>query len=137
MIYQGHNSYSNRNYNAYTYGQYFWVPHFHKNFEWIYALRGNTRITVNECEKVLQEGECALVLPNQIHSVHNCGDSLVWIAVFSEDFVPEFSSFMRNQQGTAISFFPDEEVLAVFHSVMMENPPNTMLCPLSPFWTPT
>ena len=127
MIYQGHNSYSNRNYNAYTYGQYFWMPHFHQNFEWIYALRGNTVIIVNESEKVLQTGECAFVLPNQIHSVRSCGDSLVWIAVFSDDFVLEFSSFIRNKQGTAISFFPDEEVVSVFHSVMMGNPGELLL----------
>ena len=127
MIYQGHNSYGNRNCNFYTYGQYFWVPHFHKNIEWIYALRGNTVITVNDAEKTLQPGECALILPNQIHSVKSCRDSLVWIAVFSEDFVSEFSSFMKNKQGSEISFFPDEEAVPVFRSVMMGRPGEFLL----------
>ena len=127
MIYQGHNSYGNNNYNAYTYGQYFWVPHFHKNIEWIYALRGKTTITVNETEKVLLQGECAVILSNQIHSVRSCEDSLAWIAVFSDDFVPEFAAFMKNKQGTTVSFFPDEETVPVFQSVMMGNPSELQL----------
>ena len=75
----------------------------------------------------MEPGECTLVLSNQIHSIKSQEGSLVWIAVFSEDFVPEFAAHVRQKQGTKISFFPDEETIPVLEQVMLGNPGDLLL----------
>lgn len=107
LIHQGHNSRSNNNYNAYTYTDLTWYSHFHKNFELIIGLEGVSTVNVNEKEVELEKGECILVLSNQIHSFRVSKEARVWIVVFSEDFVPEFASFVKNKQGTKATFSLD------------------------------
>ena len=110
LDHQSDNSRSNNNYNAYTYKDRVWRPHFHKNFELICMLRGEMLLTVNESEVILREGEWALILSNQIHSFSVGKSSLAWVAVFSEDFIPEFASFIKDKQGSSVRFSPTEEI---------------------------
>lgn len=104
------NSRGNNNYNAFVYSNINWAPHFHKNFELIYVIKGEIFLTVNENERRLVQDDWAIVLSNQIHSFCIDTNTFVWVAVFSEDFVPDFSSFIRNKQGSSIRFLLNEEI---------------------------
>ncbi len=110
LIHQGHNSYGNNNYNAYTYNNTNWQTHFHKNLELIYALQGEILLTVNENEMTVPTGVCAMILSNQIHSFTVGNDALAWVLVFSEDFVPEFASFIKDKQGSTPIFRLEDEI---------------------------
>lgn len=109
-MHQGHNSYANFNYNAFTYRNHGWMPHFHKNFEVICVLKGKLSLNINESVTLLEEGDFAMILSNQIHSFFADANTMVWVAVFSEDFVPEFASFVKEKQGKTQKFQPSEEV---------------------------
>lgn len=110
LIHQGYNSRSNNNYNAYAYTDINWYSHFHKNFELIVGLEGISNVNINEKEVELRKGECILVLSNQIHSFRVPKDARVWIAVFSEDFVPDFAACVKNKQGRQATFCLDNAV---------------------------
>lgn len=126
-VHQEGNSRGQYNYNAYTYSKVRWKSHFHRNFEFIYLLRGELKICVNESEIDLATGECALILSNQIHSFDVGENTLVWVAVFSEDFVPEFTSFIKNKQGKTPLFKLDESVETVIKECLILNEPSFLL----------
>ena len=85
------NSKGNYNFNAYTYFGVSWAPHFHSNYELIYALGGEIRLTVDGRSEILREGDYALILSNQVHSISGELPFCMWIAVFSEQFIPYFA----------------------------------------------
>lgn len=120
LTHQGHNSRANYNYNAYTYSNVSWKPHFHKNFELLYLIKGELTLNVNERSVRLRQGQFALILSNQIHSFYSNANTMVWVAVFSEDYVPEFASFIKEKQGREITFCADEEIESLlFHQLIM------------------
>ncbi len=127
LIHQGHNSRSNNNYNAFTYCNVAWSAHFHKNFEVLCVIKGSLILNVNDRTEVLRAGEYALVLSNQIHSFTVDSGSMVWVAVFSEDFVPEFASYIKNKQGSRLRFAPTEEVAELFMREMIMGEPSPMM----------
>lgn len=110
---QSSNSRGNNHYNAFAYSNMNWATHFHKNLELIYVMRGKLPLTVNENGLTVTEGECAMILSNQIHSFSVDNETLAWVVVFSEDFVPEFASFIKDKQGKNIAFRPDDEIAAL------------------------
>lgn len=111
-LHQECNSRGNNNYNAFTYMNKVWPPHFHKNLELLHVIKGEILLTVNESEVRLSKGEWAIVLSNQVHSFEIDAKTLVWVAVFSDDFVPDFASYIRDKQGTTPRFLPSDEVAA-------------------------
>ncbi len=123
---QSDNSRGNNNFNAFTYTNRIWKAHFHKNLELICVLHGNLHLCVNENEIVIQENEWAMILSNQIHSFRVQGDSMVWVAVFSENFVPEFASYVKNRQGRTAAFHPNEEVDAFVKEGLMISEPSLL-----------
>jgi len=108
---QKDNSKSNYNYNAYTYVNHGWQPHFHKNFELIFILDGELRLTVNGESSIMSEGELALILPNQIHFFEPNGRSNIWVAVFSEQFVSYFARQTEGLEGERSVFRCDDATL--------------------------
>ncbi len=109
VFHQDGNSLGNYNYNAFFYDNVEWPPHFHRNFELVHLLRGEVSLTVGGVQETLREGDYALVLSNQIHSYLRISDFLMWIAVFSEDFVPDFAAIMTDRQSRRLSFRFDSE----------------------------
>lgn len=91
LIHQSHNSGGNHNYNAYFYENCQWYLHFHKNYELAFVLEGQTEITVNGQTFPMHRGQLALVLPQEPHAYTTPEHSLVWICVFSADFVEAFA----------------------------------------------
>lgn len=114
---QKDNSRGNYNYNAYTYFNTDWSPHFHKNLELIYVLDGALEVTVNGNRETTSQGDFALILPNQIHSFSSVGHSNIWIAVFSEQFVSFFAKKTEGLEGDRCVFRCDDET----HEFILRN----------------
>ncbi len=106
---QAGNSKGNFNFNAYTYFGVSWAPHFHSNYELIYAFGGEIRLTVDGRSELMKQGDYALILPNQVHSIGGDASFCMWIAVFSEQFVPYFAERYKELEGTRSVFRPDVE----------------------------
>ena len=104
------NSRGNYNYNAFTYRNQDWAPHFHKNFELIYVKEGALSLTVGGMTEEMSEDEYALILSNQIHSFEPVGHSVIWVAIFSEQFVPQFAASIEKLEGERSVFSCSESV---------------------------
>ena len=104
IFHQPHNSQSNYNYNIYIYDNVNYTYHFHKNYEIAYVLSGKVQYSVGGLQQTLVEGDFALCLSNQIHSVKTLENSKVWIGVFSEDFVHEFKKRVEGKTGKDFKF---------------------------------
>ena len=118
---QGNNSKGNYNYNLCFYSNVSWAPHFHKNFELIYVASGNVLVTVNGQTEHLHEGDYALILSNQIHSLSTSGTSECWIAVFAEQFVPRFANYIDQLEGEHCAFRCGETVHALLQEQLLRS----------------
>lgn len=110
-IYQGHNSGGSYNYNAYFYTDCHWYLHFHKNYELAFVLEGQTELTVSGRSFSVEAGSFALVLPHELHGYRTPSHSLVWIGVFSADFVESFAGLMAHKRAENPVFSCSEPVL--------------------------
>ncbi len=90
------NSYGNYNNNTFIYKNRAYGAHFHGNYELIYALRGEIEISTNGVYDTLFEGEMILVSPYTVHSLKAQGESLMWVGVFSQDFISAFAEKNKN-----------------------------------------
>ncbi len=104
ILHQDSNSRSNHNYNLWHYTNVHWAPHFHRNLELICATEGRVLVTVGGVQEALEAGQYAMVLSNQIHALQSDGPSRCWIAVFSEEFVPQFTAMVKGRQGQRAGF---------------------------------
>ena len=104
IFHQIHNSQGNHSFNVYIYNNVNYAHHFHKNYEIIYVLEGEAFCSVGDKQRTLREGDFALCLSNEIHSIRSLGDSKIWIGVFSEDFVHEFKKRLGNRTGEDFVF---------------------------------
>ncbi len=90
------NSYGNYNNNAFIYQNCGYHPHFHGNYELIYAMRGNIEISINGVFDTLYRGEMILVSPYTVHSLNAVGEATMWVGVFSQDFISVFAEKNKN-----------------------------------------
>ena len=118
MIYhQPGNSLGNFNYNAYTYTNTDYAPHFHKNMELLMVLEGTVSVTVDGLQRTLTAEQMALVLSHQIHSFALKPGAKLWVAVFSEDYVPFFAHEIKGKRGSDFVF----TVSPAVKSLVLEN----------------
>lgn len=106
IFHQPGNSRGNFNYNAYSYSKTDYAPHFHKNMELIVVRRGAVTVTVDGTSEKVRSGQMALVLSNQIHSFTLCEDANIWVAVFSEEYVPRFVAAVHGKRGKTFVIEP-------------------------------
>ena len=104
IFHQPHNSMGNHSYNVCVYDRVNYDLHFHKNYEVIYVISGSAICSVNGKTKTLAEGEFAICLSNEIHSIKSVGEAKVWIGVFSADFISEFARCQSGKTGAEFSF---------------------------------
>ena len=127
IFHQPSNSRGNYNYNAITYCDKEYAPHFHKNMEVIGVLSGSLFVTVNGVSKILHQGEWALVLSNQIHSFRVDGDSEIWVTVFSEEYVPSFVNVVKDKQGSDYAFSLSKPVENLVRNKLMIDSTSRMM----------
>lgn len=120
MIYhQQVNSRGNYNFNAYVYTDRGWGAHFHKNFELIYIIDGELLLTVNGRSETMRRGDYALILENQIHAFEPSGHSVIWVAIFSEQFVSYFAGYVGDLEGTHSVFVCSDSVHSLLQTQLI------------------
>ena len=119
IIHQIDNSFGKYNYNAYTYRDQDWYPHFHRSLEVICMLRGAAVLTVDSSAERMEEGDWALVLPNRVHAIASEPGAVYWICVFSEYFVPEFAGRIRGRASASARFVCDGVTDAFLHEKLI------------------
>ncbi len=127
ILYQTDNSLGNYNYNIYTYKNGHWAPHFHKNFELIYVSEGELNLTVDSLSGTMQKGDFALVLPNQVHSFSTPKSSLIWVGVFSEDFIKEFAKMVKGKIGDRLYFNCNADQLSFLKTALLNQTEKDIL----------
>lgn len=127
IFHQPSNSRGNFHYNALTYSNKEYAPHFHKNMELILLQRGTMQVTVNGVTRQLFAGQGAMILSNQIHSFIVPEGAVAWVTVFSEDYVPYFSSMIKTKQGNTFLFSPTPSVRALIECNLMSGDCSTLM----------
>jgi AraC-like DNA-binding protein len=119
VFYQPHNSKGNYNYNIFIYEPCEYAYHFHKNFELVYILDGELEVQVDGKQALMKKDQFLLVLPNSIHYYHTPQYSKVWVGVFSEDFISEFSKIIHGKERSELIFNCTEVELAYLKSALL------------------
>ncbi|NMO78512.1 helix-turn-helix domain-containing protein [Niallia alba] len=73
------------------------LPHFHRSMELIMVDEGTLELNIQNKTYTLQAGENALILSNQIHSLHSTQKNHSWIYVFSPELVNQFYQLSKNK----------------------------------------
>lgn len=121
------NSGGNFNNNISTYHGQEWYPHFHNNFELTTVLSGTLKANIGDDSYDMQKGDWALILPNQVHAYTCDNDTVYWVMVFSEDYVPFFAEKVRGRQGDTALFYCDDAVLQMVKNHLMENKSTVLM----------
>ncbi len=69
--------------------------HMHKSLEFLTVEEGMMRCQIGPDTWDIHAGECALILPDQLHSYETPGTSKSKLWVFSEDYVPDFCAWIQ------------------------------------------
>lgn len=81
------NSQGNYTFDARFYKETSYRPHFHKNYELLYAVSGSCDVQVASQTFTVRQGELLLIPPYAIHSFSMEGSSKLWVCVFSSDHI--------------------------------------------------
>lgn len=127
IFHQPGNSRGNFNYNAYTYSGTSYAPHFHMNMELILVLSGSVFVTVDGISREMTGEDAALILPGQIHSFTVSRDSRIWVAVFSEGYVPRFSMAVKDKKGGCFLIRPESAVRNLILTMLMGKESSIMI----------
>lgn len=128
IFHQPCNSLGNGNFDISVYKNINWQHHFHKNYELIYVYQGSVDCIIGKRQFILNEGEFALCLSNEIHCYSSIGESLSWVCVFSEDIVPRFTSFIKGKTGVESRFVCKREIQKFLDSTLLKDTrPNGFL----------
>lgn len=100
IVYQRENSSKPYNCDITYYDDFSYIAHLHKDFELVYISEGTVRMTVENRECALHAGDLALILPSQIHRYESLGSSKAVVAVFAEEYVPEFCRAIAKKTAT-------------------------------------
>lgn len=86
-------------------------PHFHRNYEVIYVFSGSMELTVDGRKTILEAGDFALCLANEVHSYETIGPSQCWFANFDPSYVPEFNNAVQGKAAADNRFRCDSSLL--------------------------
>lgn len=81
------NSQGNYTYDARFYKETNYRPHFHKNYELLYAVAGSCQAEVASRRLTVEQGHFLLIPPYAIHSFTMDSSCKLWVCVFSADHV--------------------------------------------------
>lgn len=127
IVHQTHNSLGNFTYNAFFYENCDWFYHFHKNYELIYVLDGEVELTQNNKKLLLTAHTFAVILPNEFHAYRTPKSSLVWIGVFSSDFVGEFDKLAEGKHAEDPRFLCDRTIEDFLRTYLVTETPQDLL----------
>ena len=96
LFYQSDNSSKHEHLVVFSYVDFEFLPHLHRDLEFVLVLEGEMVYATSNCKGVIAEGDIALFLPNQIHSFHTPEHSKCVVVNFSVGYV---SAFLRKING--------------------------------------
>lgn len=111
FIHQSKNSKGSHSYEAFVFKNHTMPPQFHRNYELVYVFEGSIELTVDGRHTILEAGDFALCLSNEVHEHRTLGQSRCWFGVFSPDFVPEFDSAVKGKTAAENRFRCDESLM--------------------------
>lgn len=129
ILYQQDNSSIPYNYNVFDYENFNYPPHLHRDLELVCVLEGELIACIEGRDERLQQGEFALILPNQAHAFQTPQTSLVRVMVFSEEYVREFHKTLGKREGQTSGFaMPDPERELFLERLNTAQPHRLELC---------
>ena len=128
IVYQRENSSKPYNCDITYYDDFSYIAHLHKDFELVYVAEGSVHMTVENRTTVLSCGDLALILPSQIHRYETETSSKALVAVFAEDYVPEFCKAISKKTTESNVFrMEDEDRTLLLRKLGSRNPSRLTL----------
>jgi AraC-like DNA-binding protein len=84
-------------------------PHFHNHLEFYASLGGQTRVVVEDKERVLETGDVAVIWPNRVHSYTALGSTSHCIGIVDMSLIHEYAPALI-QHDCPDPFLPRERV---------------------------
>lgn len=110
MLYQREN-FGNENYHDIRqYDNINFTGHLHRSAELVSVLEGELILSLQSRHEKISAGECALIMPDKIHSYETPISSKSIVHVFSSDNTGAFFSNVRGTEGETARFTPTNEV---------------------------
>lgn len=103
-LYQLDNSTAPGHVRVDLYDDFSFVPHLHKDFEFVYVLEGTMDVCLRERRETAAAGDLALIFPNEIHAYATPERSRSLVCVFSGDYVGAFVREVAGKQGQRTVF---------------------------------
>lgn len=104
FTHQIHNSVGEQIYNAYLYKNILYAAHLHRGYEFVHVLEGELCAIIDGKTYSIPAGQSLLLSPYQIHSYEKDCDSLTFVAVFSENYIPYFASSVSGKKARSPLF---------------------------------
>lgn len=110
MLYQQENFGIENHHDIRLYTSINFVSHLHRDAELVCVMEGKLYISTDKGREALSAGDCALILPDKIHSYETPEYSKAVVHVFSADNAGSFFKKIRGFEGERASFTPPKEV---------------------------
>lgn len=121
IIHQTNNSQGNFFYENRIYRDRDFPPHFHRNYELLYIFFGQLEVNIDGRVTVLEPGDFALCLSNEVHHFRSIGSTRYYIGVFSPDYVPEFTNAIEGKTGKTSRFRCEGSILSFFQEHILQD----------------
>lgn len=108
---QAHNSLVNFHFNRKVFTKIIFPPHYHKSFELLYVVDGDTHIKIGSYQYTLSQGDLILLPPYAIHTFSIAEDSHVWVGTFSADYIQAYAKKHEDMLYSPFRCDPDIELI--------------------------
>ena len=98
IIYQFENIGNTYDYKHNCHSEWYVPPHMHEYSELIFTQKGVFHMHLDGREYVVPENHLIFIGPTQLHECRSYAPSLVMCVVFSNDFVPFFTSLIKDKK---------------------------------------
>ncbi len=110
MIYEFSNFGTTQDYFSKSGENLSFYDHMHNSFELFFVLEGEMKVTINDYEYTLTEGEAVLIFPNQAHS-YSSEKSKHTYWLFSQELIKAFSTQVHLKIPVNNKFTPTKQAI--------------------------
>ncbi len=100
------------------------IAHLHRSYEFFYVETGEAEVQRDGQRFRVKAGEAMLILPYEVHAYESCGPSRCHVAVFSPDYLHEFSGLAMKMSLECPVIFLEPALLASMWPAVFEPEPN-------------
>lgn len=109
---QTYNSSGSYAFDARYYSDFSYEPHFHRHYELMYVEKGTVECQVDGQVYRVEEGTFVLCLPTTVHGFTADASAVLWVGVFSADFVTAFDRAIEGKAATCPCFTVSDAMMA-------------------------